>query len=372
MHYFEYAEKDTTLYSRSGSQNTGRDEILEVTKDVSAAGGVGGISRVLIKFDTTYISSSIAKSLIPSSSYTKFYLNLKDANSRGLNVNQILYSYPVSQSWDSGFGRADDFPPIDDGASYFYRDNGTTRTQWTGSITGSGGVWYEQYKASQSFNNEPSDVRMDVTNIVWRWIHGDIPKDGFIVKRSGSIGNTDTTQDEGSSKALGTFSFFSRETHTIYQPTLEAVWDDSKWVTGSLEYLTPTELEDVVLHPRSYRDSYKEDSKVKLRIVGRPLYPEKTFSATAGYSTGYNTAKMLPSGSTFYQVVDAYTDDIVIPYGSGSLVSCDSTGNYFNLDMKSLLADRFYRIEYKIISGSGTTDETIQYFTDLPSFRVVK
>ena len=102
------------------------------------------------------------------------------------------------------------------------------------------------------------------------------------------------------------------------------------------------------------------------------LYPEKTFSATAGYSTGYNTAKMLRSGSTFYQVVDAYTDDIVIPYGSGSLVSCDSTGNYFNLDMKSLLADRFYRIEYKIISGSGTTDETIQYFTDLPSFRVVK
>ena len=60
MHYFEYAEKDTTLYSRSGSQNTGRDEILEVTKDVSAAGVVGGISRVLIKFDTTYISCSIA------------------------------------------------------------------------------------------------------------------------------------------------------------------------------------------------------------------------------------------------------------------------------------------------------------------------
>ena len=34
MHYFEYAEKDSTLYSRSGSQNTGIDEILEVVKDV--------------------------------------------------------------------------------------------------------------------------------------------------------------------------------------------------------------------------------------------------------------------------------------------------------------------------------------------------
>ena len=46
--------------------------------------------------------------------------------------------------------------------------------------------------------------------------------------------------------------------------------------------------------------------------------------------------------------------------------------NYFNLDMKSLLADRFYRIEYKIVSGSGTSDETIQYFTYLPSFKVVR
>ena len=58
MHYFEYAEKDSTLYSRSGSQNTGIDEILEVVKDVSAGGDVQGVSRVVIKFDTTYISSS--------------------------------------------------------------------------------------------------------------------------------------------------------------------------------------------------------------------------------------------------------------------------------------------------------------------------
>ena len=35
MDYFEYG-KDSVLYSRSGSQNTGIDEILEVTKDVSS------------------------------------------------------------------------------------------------------------------------------------------------------------------------------------------------------------------------------------------------------------------------------------------------------------------------------------------------
>ena len=39
--------------------------------------------------------------------------------------------------------------------------------------------------------------------------------------------------------------------------------------------------------------------------------------------------------------------------------------------MKTLL-DRFYRVEYKVVSGSGTSDETIQYFTYLPSFKVVR
>ena len=43
---------------------------------------------------------------------------------------------------------------------------------------------------------------------------------------------------------------------------------------GSLE-LNKYELEDLRLYPRSQRDQYKEGSKVKFRVVGRPLYPEK-------------------------------------------------------------------------------------------------
>ena len=194
--------------------------------------------------------------------YTKFYLNLYDANSRGLNVNQNLYAYPTSQSWDMGFGKEDNFPIIGDGCSWNYRDNDVARTQWSSLMTGSGGTWYNQYESSQSFNNEPSDVRMDVTSIVWNWIHGDVPNEGFMVKRSGSIGNTDTTLDEGSSTPLGTFSFFSRETHTIYQPKLEVVWDDSKWTTGSLSALSSANLEDMVLYMRGLRPEYKEKSKV--------------------------------------------------------------------------------------------------------------
>ena len=90
MHYFEYATKDTTLYERSSSMNTGLDEILEVIKDTNADGSVVYASRALIKFDLTYVSKSISSGLIPSSSKSpKFYLNLYDV--ANATFNGVVY-----------------------------------------------------------------------------------------------------------------------------------------------------------------------------------------------------------------------------------------------------------------------------------------
>ena len=376
MHYFEYASKDTTLYEESQSLNSGLDEILEVRKDKNSDGSVIYVSRALIKFDLTYISQSVVDGLISSPTY---YLNLYDANSQALNVSQKLYAYPVSQSWDMGSGRQDSNPIIEDGTSWRYRDNGTTQTQWSSVYTGSGGTWYSgsdgQYslEASQSFNHEPSDLRMDVTGIVNNWIYSgsSYANEGFMLKRSGSIGNSDSSLPEGDTTHYGRFVFFSRDTHTIYQPKLEVVWNDSTWSTGSLSALTSDNLDDMVLYMRGLRPEYKEASKVKFRVIGRERYPEKSYS-TSGYSTGYTTAKYLPSGSTYYQIKDAYTEEIIIPFGSGSVVSCDSTGNYFNLWLNGLQSERFYRVEYKVVSGSGTADETVEFYDEKHTFKVVR
>ena len=372
MHYFEYATKDTTLYEMSASMNTGQDEILEVRKDMNADGSVVNVSRALVKFDLTYVSKSISSGLITSGSQTKFYLNLYDANSSDLNVSQTLYTYPVSQSWENGSGKFSYFPMVEDGASWKWKDNSIEKTQWN-EISASGGTWYSGsgYEASQSFTHEPADLRMDVTDIVWKWLHGTVPNEGFMIKRSGSVGNSDSNAEEGNSTRYGHFSFFSRETHTIYPPKLEVLWDDSKWTTGSLSALSSDNLEDMVLYMRGFRSKYKEKSKVKFRVVGRERFPERTYSSTQ-YSTGYNTVKYLPSGSTYYQIKDAYTEDVLVPFGSGSKVSCDSTGNYFNFWMDGLQSERFYRINYKVVSGSGTADETVQYFDENHSFKVVR
>jgi len=245
-------------------------------------------------------------------------------------------------------------------------------TDTTQILSGGGGTWYSGsgYEASQSFTHEPDDLRMDVTDITWKWLHSTVPNEGFMIKRNGSM-EYSTSENEGSTTHYGHFLFFGRDTHTVYQPKLEVVWDDSKWTTGSLSALSNTEVEDMVLYMRGLRPEYKETSKTKFRVVGRARYPEKTY-VTSGYSTGYTTAKYLPSGSTYYQIKDAYTEDVIVPFGSGSVVSCDSTGNYFNVWMNGLQAERFYRINYKVVSGSGTADETVTYFDEKHSFKVVR
>jgi hypothetical protein len=198
-------------------------------------------------------------------------------------------------------------------------------------------------------------MRMNVTDIMNAWIYSGstYPNEGFLVKRSGSMKNADTAQPEGSTTHLGNFSFFSRDTNTIYPPKLEAVWDDSVWSTGSLQPITGSDYDDMAFYVKGLRSEYKQDSKTKIRVVGRAKYPEKTY-ATTPTQLG---VKYLPSGSTYYSIKDAQTEEVIIPFGSGSIVSCDTTGNYFNLWLNGLQPERIYNVQFKAISGSGTVNE---------------
>ena len=82
------------------------------------------------------------------------------------------------------------------------------------------------------------------------------------------------------------------------------------------------------------------------------------------------TVKYLPSGSSFYSIKDAETNDVIVPFSSASLISCDSTGNYFNLDLEGYQPERYYSLEFRVQSGSNTVDETDQYFDEGFTFKV--
>lgn len=343
MYYFVTSSKDSTVYLQQPTQNTGFDEILEISK--TYYGNLKDTSRSLIKFDTTALSQSIVSGEITMSSAEMI---IRESESSEISTDYSLYAYPVSQSWDMGIGTR--FDKIStDGVTWNTRK---TSTNWlvgsaslesSGSYNGKGGMWYTGSYASQSFNYQSSDIIMDVITPFTSWISGSIPNEGFILKHDSSLEN-DTTD-------YGQLKFFSKETNTIYQPKIRIGWDDSIFQTGSLTELTS---DDINVTFKRLKTRYKRGSTPTIQVFGREKYPLKTY--TNEYA--YTDVKYLPS-TTYYQIKDIITHEIVVPFSDYTKVSCNSTGNYFKLNLDSWETTRDYYIEIKI-----NRDGVVEYFQD--------
>ena len=341
MYYFVTASKDASLYLQQPTQNTGRDEILEVSK--TYYGNLKDIARSVIKFDTTPLSQSIASGDVTMSAVD---LILRDCESNEIPIDYTIYAYQVSQSWDMGIGtRFDEIST--DGCSW----NKRTTADWlgndfasgtTGSFNGKGGTWYTGSAASQSFSYETADIEMNVLTPMLNWISGSIPNEGWILKHDSSFENNTTD--------YGQLKFFSKETNTIYQPKLRVGWDDSIFTTGSLTELT---AEDIHITFKRLKTRYKRGSKPTIRVFGREKYPLKTYTN----SYAYTDVKYLPS-TTYYQIKDAITEEVIVPFSDNyTKVSCDSNGNFFKLNLSNFEYNRDYFIEIKTVR-----DGVIEYF----------
>jgi hypothetical protein len=345
MHKFYTSSYDASIYLQQPDQNAGRDEILEVGK--LYYGTSKDINRTLIKFDVNNIETG---------SGWKAFLNLKSANSNEIPLEYTIYANAVSQSWTMGTGTKFD-NITSDGVSWYYK-NGTDK--WmdynvtpdayasgsdTGSIlNGGGGTWYTASMSSQSFSNEPDDIRMDVTNIVRLWLSGSLPNNGFIIHHSITAEN-DTSD-------YGLLKFFSKETNTIYEPKLEIVYDDYSFTTGSLQSVVGSLYDgDYKVIVNNLKNQYFKNTKVRVRVKGRESYPSKSFGTTFSYEQ----IKTLPEDSTYYQLEDYVTGEIIFPFGQYTKVSCDSTSNYFDMDLNSLSAGRVYKLKLKIEEDNIST-----------------
>lgn len=340
MHKFYTSSYDASIYLQQPDQNAGRDEILEVGK--LYYGSTKDIHRALLKFDV---------STLETGSGWKTYLNLKAAKSEEIPLEYTIYANAVSQSWTMGTGTK--FDNINsDGVSWKYR-NGVSTWQdnviagtavftpgTTGSANAEGGTWYTGSEASQSFNYESDDVRIDVTGIVNLWVSGSLPNNGFIVRHG--LSNESDTLD------YGVLKFFSKETNTIYEPKLEVVWDDSSFVTGSLLPVTGSAEDGYKVVITNLKTKYVKDSKIKIRVKGRDMFPSKSFGTTFEY----DQSKYLPT-TTYYEIEDYTSGDIIVPFGNYSKISCDSTSNYFILDLATLPVYRTYKLKLKIVESDG-------------------
>ena len=344
MFYFVTASKDSTIYLQQPSQNTGRDEILEISK--TYYGNLKDVSHSLIQFNTNEISASNASGEI---SVHSAELILRECESIEIPTDYTIHAHPISQSWDVGIGTR--FDKIStDGVTW---DKRTTSDNWligsaslesSGSHNGKGGMWLTGSSASQSFSYSSTDISMNVLDPIKSWVSGSIPNNGLILKHDSTLEND--TEDYGQLK------FFSKETNTIYQPKLRIGWDDSSYNTGSLTELTS---DDIHVTFKRLKTTYKRGSKPTIRVVAREKYPLKTYTNLYAY----NDIKYLPT-TVYYQIKDVVTGDVIVPFNDDyTKVSCDANGHCFKLNLTSWEINRDYFIEVKI-NRSGV----VEYFED--------
>jgi len=342
--YKIYPEKDATLYSAYPAMNTGLDQILEIQNTTTN----NGASRILIQFPLSTIQDVLNNKVgnLPYNANLKLFV----ANATQLPDQYMLYAFPVSGSWQEGIGRYLYNPSNTDGVSWVQQYNGKdwATSSFNNYTTGSypsgsngGGNWFVLFESSQSFSiNQTKDTNISVTNTIGNWDNDNLPNNGFIIKM-----NDDYEFNPSSSYSL---KFFSRNTHTIYPPQLEIKWDDSSYVTGGLTVLSNDTTTITLGNNIGY---YNTNTTYQFRVNARPTYPARQFVTQSVYTL--NSA--LPS-SSYYAIQDVDTGEYIIDFDNQyTKVSCDSSGNYFDLYMANFQPERYYKILIKSSFNDGST-----------------
>jgi len=366
-----YAEQDATLYESAATYNTGLDPVLEIGKRLNTSGSNYLKSRSVIKFDMTEISSSLSK-YNKTVNDCKFVLQLYTSDAKALPAQYTVTAKMVGQDWMNGTGYLSSLTT--DGVSWEGPESGsswisgsqkieigTSDLYISGSGTGGNYLYYSGsstapvLQVSESFSYRTSDVNLNVTQPLKIWLSGSsgqsIPNYGFMIQFSDS--------DESNDNVHGYVRFFSRDTHTIYVPKLTMYWDDTSYSTGSMSEIN---LESYATYTNT-KSIYKDTEIAKIRIYARDKYPRK--SPTNVFP--YELVKVLPD-TTYYSVVDAATDEVIIPFDDiYTKVSCDSTSNFIYLDFNGLMPERSYRLQLKIVDGFIE-----QYIDDQIYFKVVR
>jgi len=387
--YKLFPTKDATLYSLFPNMNTGLDEIVEATETSFAYTDPNPqTSRFLINFSETEIDDVLENKIGISSSAQLLNNNLWRANlqcyiatSTGLNSNTTVECYPVYGDWDMGTGRYLDDPIQTNGTSWIWKTySGSGGAQWltasypayvtasyntTYAVAG-GGNWFTA-SAQPWFNStlypitasvtfgfwDSKDLNLNVTNIVRARYTGSISADGFILKQAVEFIYDKDVQPE--------LKYFSRDTHTIYPPSLQFSWRDYTWNSGSssMEILNtlPATLTLAQNPGTFYPQSYN-----RFRINARPEYPAQVWQTSSAYTNNY----YLPTAS-YWAIKDLDTNEMVVDFDTQfTQLSADATSSYFDVYMNGLEPERYYAILIKTnIAG------TVQVFDDQYYFKVI-
>jgi hypothetical protein len=357
--YKIFPEKSNTLYSYYPTLNTGLDEILELST-FESIDSTNEVSRPIIQFSQDEIKN-VFSSLVGAASYSA-ELKLSLAYATELPLEYTVFCYPLATEWNVGTGRLANYPITTDGSSWQYKDQlggsawyivgsfptGTTGSYQSGSNIG-GGLWYTAYESTQSFSQTTTkDIVLNVTTAITAWSGSTIPNYGFILKHSNLVEFTTASKFET--------KYFSGNTHTIYPPCLEIKWDDFIYNTGSL---SPVTSSNIVATLGNNQNEYQQKSVQRFRIGVRDRFPARAFQSTSVYLNN----KALPT-SSYWSIKDLDTEETIVDFDTTyTKISCDPTGNYFDVYMDGLEPERYYKILIKtIINGTTLVLDDNYYF----------
>ena len=225
---------------RATGSNAGYADVMEVYSIYGReASGSQELSRILVKFPVSSISTDRTAGTIPASGSVSFYLKLYNAqHSKTVPESFTLLVSAVSQSWQEGVGldleTYQDDTKGNEGSNWMSASNTAAWTNVGGDyLTGSG------YLFSQSFETGLEDLEVDITSLVENWIDGTQENYGVGVHLTSSqeaYYSSSTGLDDGgiihntggATTSYYTKRFFARGSQYFFKrPIIEARWDSS-------------------------------------------------------------------------------------------------------------------------------------------------
>jgi hypothetical protein len=217
------ANKDTTitnafmanLKTRAVKSNMGESDILEV---FSLYGQVQPTSsensRILLDFPVSDIAEDRSNLALPKSGSVQFILKMSNAEHGSTTPRKFnLNIYPLSSSWEEGFGL--------DMESYSDFDTANwLSSSITSSWSNEGADFINSNESIQYFERGNEDLEVDITSVVEQWLTGALPTNGLMIKLP------DTLETE--QRSYYTKKFFARGSQFFYKkPWIEARFDES-------------------------------------------------------------------------------------------------------------------------------------------------
>ena len=426
-YYFLFPEIDTTLYSHPDRLhlNTGRDEILEIVKEIGSTDSKHYPSRILIKFPTKDVTNIIRDTIGSEKFNAGASCSIQLYSTEQKNLTQILnvQAYPLSQSWDEGSGRYSNLPTGSDGASWIHRHDSDFGNKWINFQAGGvdySEIYYPGVDPANGVNGTNGGFIIDGYNTYSHLLGGTANYTTFANNTTGSVSSSAIShgggtwyEDEGVTQQflqgnsldidlnitpqlkLQSASFFEGKNYPLGLPNYgfvlkqpDSVEADTTSSFGELQYFSvdtktiyPPRLtfrwDDSVhnkqgsakqggelnLNLYGNKEEYNQNDETTFRIHVRDKYPTREFSTTSNYlNVGYLTT------SSYYSIRDAHSEQEIIPFDDNfTKISADKDGMYFKFYMKGLQPERYYRILFKHKNNEGITIYDNDYY-----FKVIR